>query len=67
MYYFSLDSEMVRMFSGLLTSEDRVRLPRHQKDQNLQFVFQRVFDRLKQGKRYGDFQWRIGILRPVER
>jgi len=36
MYYFGLDSEMVRMFSGLLTSGDHVRLPRHQKDQNLQ-------------------------------
>ena len=34
---------------------------------NLQFVFQGMLDRHKQGQGYGDFQWRIGILRPVER
>lgn len=32
---------------------------------NLQFVFQGMFDRHKRGKGYGDFQWRIGILNPV--
>ncbi len=32
---------------------------------DLQFVFQGMFDRHKRGKGYGDFQWRIGILKPV--
>lgn len=31
---------------------------------NLQFVFQGMLDRHKRGKGYGDFQWRIGILKP---
>lgn len=32
---------------------------------DLQFVFQGMFDRHKRGKGYGDFQWRIGLLKPV--
>lgn len=31
----------------------------------LRFVFQGMWDKHKSGKGYGEFQWRIGILRPV--
>ena len=31
---------------------------------NLQFVFQGMMDKHKSGKNYGQFQWRIGILKP---
>jgi hypothetical protein len=34
---------------------------------NLRFVFQGMLERDKSGKGYGQFQWRIGILTPVER
>lgn len=34
---------------------------------DLRFVFQGMFDEHKAGKGYGEFQWRIGILTPVER
>jgi hypothetical protein len=33
---------------------------------HLRFVFQGMLDAHKSGKGYGDFQWRIGILTPVE-
>jgi hypothetical protein len=32
---------------------------------NLQFVFQGMWDKDKSGKGYGQFQWRIGMLRPI--
>ena len=32
---------------------------------DLRFVFQGIFDRDKSGRRYGQFGWRIGMLRPV--
>lgn len=32
---------------------------------DLRFVFQGMLDRHKRGKGYGDFQWRIGMLKPV--
>ena len=32
---------------------------------NLKFIFQGMFDKDKSGKGYGQFQWRIGMLRPV--
>jgi hypothetical protein len=32
---------------------------------NLQFIFQGMWDKHKSGRNYGQFQWRIGILRPV--
>jgi hypothetical protein len=32
----------------------------------LQFVFQGMWDKDKSGKSYGQFQWRIGMLTPVE-
>lgn len=32
---------------------------------NLQFVFQGMWEREKAGKKYGQFEWRIGILRPA--
>jgi hypothetical protein len=33
--------------------------------ENLRFVFQGMFDKDKDGKGYGQFQWRIGMLRPA--
>lgn len=33
---------------------------------NLRFVFQGMLERDKSGKGYGQFQWRIGMLTPVE-
>jgi hypothetical protein len=33
---------------------------------NLQFVFQGMFDKEKAQKNYGQFPWRIGILRPAK-
>jgi hypothetical protein len=33
--------------------------------QDLRFVFQGMFDKHKSEKNYGQFQWRIGMLRPV--
>lgn len=33
----------------------------------LRFVFQGMLERAKSGQGYGQFQWRIGILTPVER
>lgn len=33
---------------------------------DLRFVFQGMFDKDKSGKRYGQFSWRIGMLRPVK-
>ena len=33
---------------------------------NLRFVFQGMLESNKSGKGYGQFQWRIGMLRPVE-
>ena len=32
---------------------------------NLQFIFQGMWGKHKSGKNYGQFQWRIGMLRPV--
>ena len=32
---------------------------------NLRFIFQGMLDKHKAGKRYGEFQWRIGMLTPV--
>lgn len=32
---------------------------------NLLFIFQGMWDKDKSGKNYGQFQWRIGMLRPV--
>ncbi len=32
---------------------------------NLRFVFQGMLDKHKRGKGYGQFQWRIGMLKPV--
>ncbi len=34
--------------------------------QRLQFVFQGMLDKHKGGRQYGQFQWRIGLLTPVE-
>jgi len=33
--------------------------------QNLQFLFQGMWDKDKSGRGYGQFQWRIGLLKPV--
>jgi hypothetical protein len=33
--------------------------------QNLQFLFQGMWDKDKSSKGYGQFQWRIGLLKPV--
>lgn len=33
---------------------------------DLRFVFQGMLDRHKSGKNYGQFQWRIGIMTPVD-
>jgi hypothetical protein len=33
---------------------------------NLRFIFQGMFEKDKGGKSYGQFQWRIGMLTPVE-
>ena len=33
---------------------------------NLRFIFQGMWDKDKSGKGYGQFQWRIGMLTPVE-
>jgi endo-1,4-beta-xylanase len=32
---------------------------------NLRFIFQGMWDEHKSGKGYGQFQWRIGMLRQV--
>lgn len=32
---------------------------------NLRFIFQGMWDKDKSGKGYGQFQWRIGMLRPI--
>ena len=33
---------------------------------NLRFIFQGMWDKNKSGRGYGQFQWRIGMLKPVE-
>ena len=35
--------------------------------ENLQFIFQGMWDKHKSGKNYGQFQWRIGMLKPARK